>query len=247
MASGSDDFDPNDFLANLNLSTIDLNGMLDNPYVGSDGSGRGRGSRPGSRRGSNRSGTGSESGGRRNRSTPPVIPIGGGQIAQSGRTPTAIGSLAAVHPSVTPPLSSFPSTSIGGGANRTPIQRPTQGKRMHGIPPAPNGPGRGGRGKGAKRPRRGRGGKGGGSSRDSSSSSSDDDSNQRRRRGRNRGGRNAIPTDQAGLRHVVSDIAAREGNGRRRIAGVTHTSTITTTYKDGRRPRVNRTSHSQRS
>lgn len=53
--------------------------------------------------------------------------------------------------------------------------------------------------------------------------------------------------NQSALRNQIGRLAnqERQRGQNRRIASVTHTSTITTTYKDGRPPSVNRTSNTQ--
>ena len=120
--------------------------------------------------------------------------------------------------------------------------RPTRGKRQ------PR-PGLGGRpSRGGKQPRRGPGrgrGGGGGGGGDSTPPSTDDDesdvSTPRRRRPRR--------MNQEGLQRQLEILLndQRQTANERRIAGITTTNTITTTYKDGGRPRVTRNSISVRS
>ena len=123
--------------------------------------------------------------------------------------------------------------------------------------PGPSRPTRGGKqprrglggrpSRGGKQPRRGsgRGGGGGGGGGTPPSTDDDDDesdaSTPRRRRPRR--------MNQEGLQRqleILLNDQRQTANGRR-IAGITTTNTITTTYKDGGRPRVTRNSTSVRS
>ena len=124
--------------------------------------------------------------------------------------------------------------------------------------PGPSRPTRGGKqprrglggrpSRGGKQPRRGsgRGGGGGGGGGGTPPSTDDDDdesdaSTPRRRRPRR--------MNQEGLQRqleILLNDQRQTANGRR-IAGITTTNTITTTYKDGGRPRVTRNSTSVRS
>ena len=99
--------------------------------------------------------------------------------------------------------------------------------------------------RGGKQPRRGGGGGGGGGGTPPSTDDDDDDesdaSTPRRRRPRR--------MNQEGLQRQLEILLndQRQTADGRRIAGITTTNTITTTYKDGGRPRVTRNSTSVRS
>ena len=100
--------------------------------------------------------------------------------------------------------------------------------------------------RGGKQPRRGlgRGGGGGGGGTTPSTDEDDDESDAstpRRRRPRR--------MNQEGLQRQLEILLndQRQTADGRRIAGITTTNTITTTYKDGGRPRVTRNSTSVRS
>ena len=126
------------------------------------------------------------------------------------------------------------------GSPRPGHSRPTRGGKQprRGLGRRPS--------RGGKQPRRGlgrgRGGGGGGGGGGTPSSTDDDDesdvSTPRRRR-----------MNQEGLQRqleILLNDQRQTANGRR-IAGITSTNTITTTYKDGGRPRVTRNSTSVRS
>ena len=129
----------------------------------------------------------------------------------------------------------------GGGSPRPGPSRPTRGGKQprRGLGGRPS--------RGGKQPRRGLGrGGGGGGGGDSTPPSTDEDdqsdaSTPRRRRPRR--------MNQEGLQRqleILLNDQRQTANGRR-IAGITTTNTITTTYKDGSRPRVTRNSTSVRS
>lgn len=106
---------------------------------------------------------------------------------------------------------------------RGPVQaRPTQGgKQPRRRPPPP-------------RPRRG--GDGGGDDGDDSGPSNGSDTPRSRRSG--------VPSDRGDLQDAFEQMSDRERLRlrKRNVQSVTHTSTITTVYKDGRPPSVRRTS-----
>ena len=118
--------------------------------------------------------------------------------------------------------------------------------------PGPSRPTRGGKqprrglggrpSRGGKQPRRGRGGGGGGGGTPPSTDEDESDASTPRRRRPRR-------MNQEGLQRqleILLNDQRQTANGRR-IAGITTTNTITTTYKDGGRPRVTRNSTSVRS
>ena len=118
-----------------------------------------------------------------------------------------------------PPPPPPPPSSLRGPPRRRP---PRRGRGRGGPPPGGDGSPPGGGG----------GGGGGGG-----------------RRGRGRGRGSGTPPrrgrmDQDGLRRQMDLLAedARQQSVGRRIAGITHTNTITTVYKDGGEPEVFRTS-----
>ena len=108
-------------------------------------------------------------------------------------------------------------------AVRGPVQaRPTQGgKQPRRRPPPP-------------RPRRGGDGGGGG----------DDDSGPSNGSDTPRSRRSEVPSDRGDLQDAFEQMSDRERQRlrKRNVQSVTHTSTITTVYKDGRPPSVRRTS-----
>ena len=89
----------------------------------------------------------------------------------------------------------------------------------------------------------GRGGSGGGSSGGSSSSSSGDDSSSNASTGSRRRPHRMTQEELRRQLELLSNDQVQTASGRR-IAGITTTNTITTTYKDGGRPQVAR--HSSR-
>ena len=127
------------------------------------------------------------------------------------------------------------------GSPRAGPSRPTRGGKQprRGLGGRPS--------RGGKQPRRGsgRGGGGGGGGGTPPSTDEDDDesdaSTPRRRRPRR--------MNQEGLQRQLEILLndQRQTADGRRIAGITTTNTITTTYKDGGRPRVTRNSTSVRS
>ena len=129
----------------------------------------------------------------------------------------------------------------GRGSPRPGPSRPTRGGKQprRGLGGRPS--------RGGKQPRRGsgRGGGGGGGGGTPPSTDEDDDesdaSTPRRRRPRR--------MNQEGLQRQLEILLndQRQTADGRRIAGITTTNTITTTYKDGGRPRVTRNSTSVRS
>ena len=121
--------------------------------------------------------------------------------------------------------------------------------------PGPSRPTRGGKqprrglggrpSRGGKQPRRGSGRGGGGGTPPSTDDDDDDESDASTPRRRRRPRR----MNQEGLQRqleILLNDQRQTANGRR-IAGITTTNTITTTYKDGGRPRVTRNSTSVRS
>ena len=130
--------------------------------------------------------------------------------------------------------------SPGRGSPRPGPSRPTRGGKQprRGLGGRPS--------RGGKQPRRGlgRGGGGGGGGGIPPSTDDDDDESDAstpRRRPRR--------MNQDGLQRqleILLNDQRQTANGRR-IAGITTTNTITTTYKDGGRPRVTRNSTSVRS
>ena len=119
-----------------------------------------------------------------------------------------------------------------GNVTRSPVPtvrdlvqaRPTQGgkqPRRRPLPPPP-------------RPRRG--GDGGGDDGDDSGPSNGSDTPRSRRSG--------VPSDRGDLQDAFEQMSDRERARLRKknVQSVTHTSTITTVYKDGRPPSVRRTS-----
>ena len=126
------------------------------------------------------------------------------------------------------------------GSPRAGPSRPTRGGKQprRGLGGRPS--------RGGKQPRRGlgRGGGGGGGGTPPSTDEDDDESDAstpRRRRPRR--------MNQEGLQRQLEILLndQRQTADGRRIAGITTTNTITTTYKDGGRPRVTRNSTSVRS
>ena len=108
---------------------------------------------------------------------------------------------------------------------RGPVQgRPTQGGKQPRRRPPP--PGRGGDG----------GGGGGDDGDDSGGPSNGGDTPRSRRSG--------VPSDRGDLQDAFDQMSDRERDRLRRknVQSVTHTSTITTVYKDGRPPSARRTS-----
>ena len=109
---------------------------------------------------------------------------------------------------------------------RGPVQaRPTQGgkqPRRRPLPPPP--------------PRRGGDGGGGDDGDDSGGPSNGSDTPRSRRSG--------VPSDRGDLQDAFEQMSDRERARLRKknVQSVTHTSTITTVYKDGRPPSVRRTS-----
>ena len=118
--------------------------------------------------------------------------------------------------------------------------------------PGPSRPTRGGKqprrglggrpSRGGKQPRRGRGGGGGGGTPPSTDEDDESDASTPRRRRPRRMNQEGL---QRQLEILLND--QRQTVDGRRIAGITTTNTITTTYKDGGRPRVTRNSTSVRS
>ena len=112
-------------------------------------------------------------------------------------------------------------------AVRGPVQaRPTQGGKQPRRRPLP-----------PPRPRRGGdGGGGGGDDGDDSGPSNGSDTPRSRRSG--------VPSDRGDLQDAFEQMSDRERQRlrKRNVQSVTHTSTITTVYKDGRPPSVRRTS-----
>ena len=108
-------------------------------------------------------------------------------------------------------------------AVRGPVQaRPTQGGKQPRRRPLP--------------PRSRRGGDGGGDDGDDSGPSNGSDTPRSRRSG--------VPSDRGDLQDAFEQMSDRERQRlrKRNVQSVTHTSTITTVYKDGRPPSVRRTS-----
>ena len=129
--------------------------------------------------------------------------------------------------------------SPGRGSPRPGPSRPTRGGKQprRGLGGRPS--------RGGKQPRRGlgRGGGGGGGGTPPSTDDDDDESDASTPRRRPR------RMNQEGLQRqleILLNDQRQTANGRR-IAGITTTNTITTTYKDGGRPRVTRNSTSVRS
>ena len=129
--------------------------------------------------------------------------------------------------------------SPGRGSPRPGPSRPTRGGKQprRGLGGRPS--------RGGKQPRRGlgRGGAGGGGGGTPPSTDDDDESDASTPRRRPR------RMNQDGLQRqleILLNDQRQTANGRR-IAGITMTNTITTTYKDGGRPRVTRNSTSVRS
>ena len=111
-------------------------------------------------------------------------------------------------------------------AVRGPVQaRPTQGGKQPRRRPLP-----------PPRPRRGGDGGGGGDDGDDSGPSNGSDTPRSRRSG--------VPSDRGDLQDAFEQMSDRERQRlrKRNVQSVTHTSTITTVYKDGRPPSVRRTS-----
>ena len=109
-------------------------------------------------------------------------------------------------------------------AVRGPVQaRPTQGGKQPRRRPSP-------------RPRRGGDGGGGDDGDDSGGPSNGSDTPRSRRSG--------VPSDRGDLQDAFEQMSDRERARlrKRNVQSVTHTSTITTVYKDGRPPSVRRTS-----
>ena len=107
---------------------------------------------------------------------------------------------------------------------RGPVQaRPTQGGKQPRRRPPP-------------RPRRGGDGGGGDDGDDSGGPSNGSDTPRSRRSG--------VPSDRGDLQDAFEQMSDRERQRlrKRNVQSVTHTSTITTVYKDGRPPSVRRTS-----
>ena len=107
---------------------------------------------------------------------------------------------------------------------RGPVQaRPTQGGKQPRRRPLPQ-------------PRRGGDGGGGGDDGDDSGPSNWSDTPRSRRSG--------VPSDRGDLQDAFEQMSDRERQRlrKRNVQSVTHTSTITTVYKDGRPPSVRRTS-----
>ena len=125
--------------------------------------------------------------------------------------------------------------SPGRGSPRAGPSRPTRGGKQprRGLGGRPS--------RGGKQPRRGGGGGGGGGTPPSTDEDESDASTPRRRRPRR--------MNQEGLQRQLEILLndQRQTTDGRRIAGITTTNTITTTYKDGGRPRVTRNSTSVRS
>ena len=115
-------------------------------------------------------------------------------------------------------VSQSPVPTIRGPVSAT----PTQGGKQPGRRPPPPPPGGGG------------GGGGGGD--DSGGPSNGGDTPRSRRSG--------VPSDRGDLQDAFEQMSDRERDRLRKkdVQTVTHTSTITTVYKDGRRPSVRRTS-----
>ena len=131
--------------------------------------------------------------------------------------------------------------SPGRGSPRPGPSRPTRGGKQprRGLGGRPS--------RGGKQPRRGlgRGGGGGGGGGGTPPSTDDDDDESDASTPRRRPRR----MNQEGLQRqleILLNDQRQTANGRR-IAGITTTNTITTTYKDGGRPRVTRNSTSVRS
>ena len=129
----------------------------------------------------------------------------------------------------------------GRGSPRPRPSRPTRGGKQprRGLGGRPS--------RGGKQPRRGlgRGGGGGGGGGTPPSTDDDDDDESDASTPRRRPRR----MNQEGLQRqleILLNDQCQTANGRR-IAGITTTNTITTTYKDGGRPRVTRNSTSVRS
>jgi len=130
----------------------------------------------------------------------------------------------------------------------TPTSRPTTGGKRPRRIPIPNTPSP--TVSTASNSRRGRvrtrgGGRGGGGSSGGDSSSSSSADTPLSRRGRRRGDR---VLNQAEMQQQLEEILQQQQQtaAGRRIAGITTTNTITTTYKNGRRPTVTRNSTSVR-
>ena len=168
-----------------------------------------------------------------------------------GTTTTSTGGLSTRNlpgRAATPPGRGYlagrgsPRAGPSQGSPRAGPSRPTRGGKQprRGLGGRPS--------RGGKQPRRGlgRGGGGGGGGGGTPPSTDEDDdesdvSTPRRRRPRR--------MNQEGLQRqleILLNDQRQMANGRR-IAGITTTNTITTTYKDGGRPRVTRNSTSVRS
>ena len=156
-----------------------------------------------------------------------------------GTTTTATGGLSTRNlpgRAATPPGRGY---LAGRGSPRTGPSRPTRGGKQprRGLGGRPS--------RGGKQPRRGLGRGGGGGGGGGTPPSTDEDesdvSTPRRRRPRR--------MNQEGLQRQLEILLndQRQTADGRRIAGITTTNTITTTYKDGGRPRVTRNSTSVRS
>ena len=160
-----------------------------------------------------------------------------------GTTTTTTGGLSTRNlpgRAATPPGRGY---LAGRGSPRAGPSRPTRGGKQprRGLGGRPS--------RGGKQPRRGlgRGGGGGGGGGGGTPPSTDEDDDEsdastpRRRRPRR--------MNQEGLQRQLEILLndQRQTADGRRIAGITTTNTITTTYKDGGRPRVTRNSTSVRS
>ena len=168
-------------------------------------------------------------------------PVRGTAVGVGTTTTTTTGGLSTRNlpgRAVTPPGRGY---LAGRGSPRAGPSQPTRGGKQprRGLGGRPS--------RGGKQPRRGlgRGGGGGGGGGTPSSTDEDDDesdaSTPRRRRPRR--------MNQEGLQRQLEILLndQRQMADGRRIAGITTTNTITTTYKDGGRPRVTRNSTSVRS
>ena len=190
--------------------------------------------------------------------TPPVVnapPAGTGtpSPARSGGRQSPVRGTAVGVGTTTTTTGGLSTRNLPGRAATPPGRGYLAGRGS----PGPSRPTRGGKqprrglggrpSRGGKQPRRGsgRGGGGGGGGTPPSTDDDDDDesdaSTPRRRRPRR--------MNQEGLQRqleILLNDQRQTANGRR-IAGITTTNTITTTYKDGGRPRVTRNSTSVRS
>ena len=169
-------------------------------------------------------------------------PVRGTAVGVGTTTTTTTGGLSTRNlpgRAATPPGRGY---LAGRGSPRAGPSRPTRGGKQprRGLGGRPS--------RGGKQPRRGsgRGGGGGGGGGTPPSTDEDDDdesdaSTPRRRRPRR--------MNQEGLQRQLEILLndQRQTADGRRIAGITTTNTITTTYKDGGRPRVTRNSTSVRS